>query len=334
MIRFLSIALMFFSLSAIAQKHIFLDISPKVGGNPALFGGGVMTDLNGVAFNIDFFDYYLSNVRITHDGGQVTSLGSDVYLIEPDNHQIYLGYVDVQDIESINFGIGVPSNLNTISGADAIDISAYPAGHPLYFQDPSMHWGWSSGYMFMIIGGDADKNNDGVPDGYYDLAPLGDQNYAEVTIPVIETNTTADQIDIYMDCNIDVWLTDVQLVNTATQTSIGQVHSTTGVCVTIMKNPEINDVFTQPLTANAAPLDKLPGKVWFSNTSEGMTINWEGVRDLGLVSVLDVRGRMISSNQVTGIVGNTLITDLSAGSYQVLFTDVNGGLIRTLNVAR
>ena len=65
-----------------------------------------------------------------------------------------------------------------------------------------------------------------------------------------------------------------------------------------------------------------------------MTINWEGVRDLGLVSVLDVRGRMISSNQVTGIVGNTLFTDLSAGSYQVLFTDVNGGLIRTLNVAR
>ena len=169
--------------SLFAQMNVFVSLTPRVEGQQVEMHTTVI-GLDGKAIELDHFDYYLSNIVLVHDGGQELVLPQEVYLIEPDNHVIYLGYLNVSNIEEIRFGVGVPSNLNTISGEDAIDISTYPVGHPLSFQDPAMHWGWSAGYMHMIIGGEVDSNDDGTTNTYFELHNLGNNNYTNISLPI------------------------------------------------------------------------------------------------------------------------------------------------------
>jgi hypothetical protein len=115
---------------------------------------------NGKTFKLDHFDYYVSNVQLTYDGGQTVLIDS-VFLVEPQSHTLLLGNFNLSQIEKINFMVGVPKPRNLQSGSQAIDISLYPENHPLSFQSPTMYWGWQFGYMHMIIGGYADDNGDG-----------------------------------------------------------------------------------------------------------------------------------------------------------------------------
>lgn len=313
-------------MAAFSQKNVFLGIVPKVGGNEIIMGVD-FTDLSGTVFNLDHFDYYLSSVKITHDGGQIMTLPEQVYLIEPDNYTIYLGLLNVTDIEAIEFGVGVPANLNTINGEDAIDISAYPEGHPLSFQEPSMHWGWSSGYMHMIVGGDADSNDDGIPDKIFEIHSLGNNTYATVALPVIETNSYVDQIDITLNCNLDVWLTGANLE------TVDILHGSSGVNYTVMHNAEILPVFDQPATASSNTLNQQAGKMWFFNHADAMEIYWEGVKELEGFELIDVQGKIVEAGLVFGIKGSKKIS-VSPGAYQLRMLNGDGLELKKINVVR
>jgi hypothetical protein len=309
-----------------AQKNVFVNISPKVEGNPLQLGT-TLVDLSGNSFEVTVFDYYLSNVTLIHDGGQIMVLTPEVYLIEPDNNTIYLGYLDLDVVEEIQFGVGVPANLNTINGLDAMDISAYPVGHPLSYQDPAMHWGWSSGYFCMIVSGNGDSNSDDIPDALFEIHSLGDHNYADVVLPVIGTEMYEDQLDININCNLDVWLTNVDLG------TVGVLHGTSGVNSLVMKNPETLPVFSQNQTAGMTTL-KIPGKLWFFATSSLFTVEWEGVKNASKVSISDVQGKVVASKSIVAMNGKYEISDLPAGTYQVSIYDAENRLLRTINTVR
>jgi hypothetical protein len=138
--------------------------------------------------------------------------------------------------------IGVPKRYNTQSGTMAQDISTYPETHPLSFQMPSMYWGWSFGYMHMIVGGKADSNNDNIPNSYFELHNLGNNNQQMVSLPVIQTNLT-NQTDLHLNCHVDRWLNNISLAN------VGILHEETGLNLTIMQNVLSQDVFTLDATA-------------------------------------------------------------------------------------
>ncbi|MEY3086817.1 MAG: hypothetical protein RLZ93_739, partial [Bacteroidota bacterium] len=193
--RILLFTLLFSSSLTWGQKNIFLHIDPLFGSQPFALNQ-TFTGNDGVAVSIEHFNYYLSDVKIFHDNGQQTNLLTDIWLITPTQHTLYLGYFAIQQIDSINFTIGVPKRYNTQTGALAQDISTYPEIHPLSFQSPSMYWGWSFGYMHMIAGGKADSNNDGVPNAYFELHNLGNNNQQSVTLPAIQT-TSGNQIDLH-----------------------------------------------------------------------------------------------------------------------------------------
>lgn len=313
-------------LASFSQKNVFLGIVPKVSGNQIVMGAE-LTDLSGTAFNLDHFDYYLSSIKITHDGGQILTLPEQVYLIEPDNYTIYLGLLNVIDIEAIEFGVGVPKELNTINGDYAIDITAYPEGHPLSFQEPSMHWGWSSGYMHMIVGGDVDSNDDGTPDEIFEIHSLGNDTYTTVSLPIIETNSYEDQIDITLNCNLDVWLTGVNLV------TVNILHGTSGINYTVMHNAEILNVFDQPATASSNTLNQEPGKTWFFNHPDAMEIYWEGIKELQGFELIGVEGKIVEAGSISGIMGSKKIS-VSAGSYHLRLLNGDGRELKKINVVR
>jgi hypothetical protein len=247
--------------------------------------------------------------------------------MEPENHTIYLGLLNVTDIESIAFGVGVPANINTINGADAIDISAYPAGHPLSFQDPSMHWGWSSGYIHMIVGGDADSNGDNVPDKIFEIHSLGDNTYANVSLPVVETNSSPDQIDIMLNCHLDRWLIGADLA------TVDILHGSTGINYTVMHNAEISNVFDQPLTASSPAIPFTTGKAWFYNHSETLEFFWEGIKNVDHFELIDVQGRVVEQGNITDIKGSKRFA-IPQGSYALRFLDMDGSELKKVNVVR
>ncbi|MFN5879131.1 MAG: MbnP family protein [Flavobacteriales bacterium] len=324
------LALIVFSslyFSVIAQKNVFLNLSPKVGGIDLQMATDY-TDLQGTTFNLDHFDYYLSNVEIIHDGGQSILIGDTVFLVEPQNYSLYLGYHDLVEIEQINFGIGVPDNMNTQSGLDAIDISVFPTGHPLSFQEPSMHWGWTAGYMFMIVGGNADSNSDGIADQYFELHNLGNQNYANVLLPVVPTYTNSNQIDIHVNCNVDVWLKDIAIQ------SVGIVHGSSGANGDVMKNPETEAVFTQDASANIGEDAAVVGEIFFLTEQSSVKVVWTDVINATSFILTELNGKSISTGDVVSDDGTVRFDDLTSGVYIFRLLGMSGDQLNVLKVVR
>jgi hypothetical protein len=240
-ILLLSLSLMT-SIFSWAQKNIFLNIDPLFGTQPFALNQNFVGN-DGIAVNIEHFNYYLTDIKLFHDNGLQTNFPTDIWLLTPEQHSLYLGNLNVNQIDSINFTVGVAKRYNTQAGALAQDISTYPDSHALSFQSPSMYWGWAFGYMHMIVGGKADSNNDGVPNAYFEMHNLGNNNQQSVTLPSIQTNT-GNQIDLNYFCHVDRWLQQMPL------SSVGVLHGDTGLNLQILQNVNSQEVFTIAANAN------------------------------------------------------------------------------------
>ena len=295
------------AISSWSQKNIFLHIDPLFGSQPFALNQ-TFTGNDGVAVSIEHFNYYLSDVKIFHDNGQQTNLLTDIWLITPTQHTLYLGYFAIQQIDSINFTIGVPKRYNTQTGALAQDISTYPEIHPLSFQSPSMYWGWSFGYMHMIAGGKADSNNDGVPNAYFELHNLGNNNQQSVTLPAIQT-TSGNQIDLHYNCHVDRWFNQMPL------SSVGVLHGETGLNLSVMQNVNTQDVFALNPAATIQENHNL--FVSWKQTPTEITIH--GIQNQGIENfqVFSNTGQKLLDVDVQNAVASIPLDRLSSGFYLV-----------------
>lgn len=305
--RILLFTLLFSSSLTWGQKNIFLHIDPLFGSQPFALNQ-TFTGNDGVAVSIEHFNYYLSDVKIFHDNGQQTNLLTDIWLITPTQHTLYLGYFAIQQIDSINFTIGVPKRYNTQTGALAQDISTYPEIHPLSFQSPSMYWGWSFGYMHMIAGGKADSNNDGVPNAYFELHNLGNNNQQSVTLPAIQT-TTGNQIDLHYNCHVDRWFNQMPL------SSVGVLHGETGLNLSVMQNVNTQDVFALNPAATIQENHNL--FISWKQTPNEITIH--GIQNQGIENfqVFSNTGQKLLDVDVQNAVASIPLDRLSSGFYLV-----------------
>jgi len=161
-----------------AQTNVQLTINHKLGAEDFQFNTEVK---NNIDHTIKFqrFEYYISGISIIHDGRTETNL-SDVYILANagKNETHLLGNLDVTDIESISFSVGVDPNVNNA------DPSQWSADHALSPKFPSMHWGWASGYRFVAIEGKSGSsfNQD------FQIHALGNKNYFKQNIPVSGTD--------------------------------------------------------------------------------------------------------------------------------------------------
>jgi hypothetical protein len=313
--RILFLTLLFSTaISSWAQKNIFLNLTPLFGNqNFALNQTFIGND--GIAVEIQDFNYYLSDVKIFHDNGQQTNLPTSIWLVTPAQHSLYLGYLAVEQIDSINFTIGVPKRYNTQAGALAQDISTYPETHPLSFQSPSMYWGWSFGYMHMITGGKADSNNDGVPNAYFELHNLGNNNQQSVTLPTIQT-TTGSQTDLFYNCHIDRWLNQMPL------SSVGVLHGETGLNQSVMQNVNTQDVFTLNPSATIQENDNL--LVSWKQNPTALTIQGLQNQSIKNYQVFSNTGQKVLDHQVNTPSASVPLEHLQSGLYLVNMEMHNG----------
>jgi hypothetical protein len=271
-----------------AQKNIFLNLQPKFQNQDFQLLQNY-TGNDGVVVELEHFNYYISDVKLFHDNGQITHLATDIWLVTPTNFALYLGYLNANQIDSIGFTVGVPKRYNTQAGALAQDISTYPETHPLSFQMPSMYWGWSFGYMHMIVGGKADSNNDNVPNSYFELHNLGNNNQQLVGMPVIQTNL-GNQIDLHLNCHVDRWLNNITLA------SVGILHEETGLNMTVMQNVNTQNVFA--LDAEASIENIAQSQIKILNNNGLLQITGLEVNKPTHLEISDAQGKILLSKEL------------------------------------
>ncbi len=323
---FLTLIITFSSALTWAQQNVFITFSPKV-ANADLVMGTNVSNLDGVDFNLEYFDYYISGVHIIHDGGQDLDLSENIYLIEPNNNVMYLGFWNITNIEQINFAVGVPPNLNTQNGADAIDISVYPHGHPLSFQEPSMYWGWTSGYAHVIIGGLADSDGDNNPDALFQIHNLDNSNYLPFELPVVQTQSNPSQIDVYVNCNVDVWIKNIAIE------TIGVQHGSNAENVLMMQNILTDPVFNQSASASLSNASKEIGTLTFLSENSTLSITWKNIKGVDSYELTDVSGKKVRTGAILDETGKVDFNNLSNGIYQFKIFDKNSNSLNTIKVA-
>lgn len=311
------LVLFFLTFAAYSQKGLFLKFPPKVGGQDLMLDS-VVHDLNNRAMIIEDFNYYISNIHVIHDGGQDLDLSDTVILVKADAHTFFMGYHGITNVEQINFSVGVPPQLNHL------DITQYPQGHFLSFQTPSMHWGWTAGYKFLLCDGKGDSNNDGIPDVIFQLHNLGDDNFKNVQLPVAATDY-ATHMDLVIDCNVDEWIYG------ANPGTVGVQHGETGINASTMENVYTRNVFTEPGNVGNQELKK-SGEVYFYSEDQSITFNWKDVTGIDGYRLIDLTGRVILEETTLEVNGSVKIEELKKGNYLFLLVDRQQKPIHSINV--
>lgn len=222
----------------IGQSNLVLKMDQHLGDNPYALNQAVESEM-GYYFNVTRLQYYVSEIVVTHDGGQETPITDLYLLIDPATDTDFpLGSFDVTQVEKIQFSVGVDQAHNHL------DPASYDGSHPLSPQNPSMHWGWASGYRFIALEGLAGNDANSLFN-IYQIHTVDDANYYTLYLDV--EGQTIDG-DIFIHINADY----AQLLKGMDVSSGVISHASTGPSRTIVTN--LRDVFTAgTFTAVVAP---------------------------------------------------------------------------------
>ena len=156
---------------AYGQKDVHLQINQYIGNLPFSIGDGGTNDL-GTKFNVSRLDYYISSIKLHHDGGKTIDVNKYILVSKGNIVDEILGNFNISVLDSITFSVGVDYTNNHA------DPTMWPAVHPLAPKAPEMHWGWAAGYRFVAIEGKSGSNLQ----FSYQIHGLGDDLYNSTTI--------------------------------------------------------------------------------------------------------------------------------------------------------
>lgn len=165
------------STIAMAQNNnVVFVFKPFLGDVPMTIGQTVAPIWNGKSINISRAQFYVSEISVLGTDGLWVPLTNTHLLVNGDhpNAEYNTGSWPVSGITKVKMHIGVDPAFNHL------DPSSYPAGSPLANQNPTMHWGWTAGYRFVVMEGQVDNDNDGVPETGFAYHCLDDALYTEV----------------------------------------------------------------------------------------------------------------------------------------------------------
>ena len=131
------------------EQNLTFHLHTQVGNQLANYST-TYTQASGRKFILSDFRYYLSNIVLIKEDGSELPLSGKVILAKPSVQDYSLGAVPVGNYKGFRFIVGLDSVTNHK------DPTTYAAGNPLAIQTPTMHWSWSSGYLFFKVEGMCD----------------------------------------------------------------------------------------------------------------------------------------------------------------------------------
>lgn len=272
------------SISGFSQSDIFFRIEHKMGSEPLVFEETYTEPTENYDFTITRLQYYISEISITHDGGQVTPIEETWLLVSAESQEDYsLGNQNITEVESISFHIGVDHAHNHL------DPTLYPDGHPLALHTPAMHWGWAAGYRFACLEGKTGTNLLFT----YQIHALGDNNYYQTNIPTASIQEGDNQVIVIK--------ADYFGLYDGVDVSAGVIlHSDNGLPATMLENFS-QDIYSQILFTGT---EEHNAKNTFSiapnpcyNLSTTIQFNLQDSQ-AHEVKVFDLTGRIVLQEQV------------------------------------
>jgi hypothetical protein len=303
--------LFFFLISFLSySQQVNLVIHHKWMGNDfALDVAGSTSD--GEVFKFDLLKYYITGVTLTHDGGLQTTIPNFVAIADASNVTtiLNLGTPAVNVIEGVEFYIGVDSARNHD------DPSLAPLTDPLSFQSPSMHWGWASGYRFIILEG-----RSGVAyDQTVQVHSLGDQNYRAVNLSMTSILESGDK-------NLHVIGEYQEALRGMTIMPGLIVHGFNGEAATQTINFSNYVFHPQVLSLNENTENTVQ---FYPNPTTGK-VHINGTENLKEISVRDCAGKLLLEISSTDLSSFTLE---ESGLYFIQFTTLDGEIFNQKLIA-
>lgn len=227
------------------SKEVSIHLNHKYNGTNFNFDNTYVVDGN-TPIKFNRLEYYLHIKSLISNDGETTNLSDTYLLVNPNQNQYNIGNHNVENIYSIEFYLGVDPNIND---ANPNDPSLWENSHPLANQIPSMHWGWSAGYIFLALEAMIDKQEDGIlespltfhiVDGPY-YSSINLSNVSSELTGIIETENT---VTFHMDVNYEKMLYNVNVSNGGIFMGLYDENTE------IVNNISSNNVFTIPENLN------------------------------------------------------------------------------------
>jgi len=229
--------------TTIAQTAIDLNIQHKFGKSTFVVGQPYMDDDNR-AIRINKIQYYISDIELIYDGGQSASISNQHFLIDGETDSYNLGTVPetIQELEFIDFNLGV----DVVSNSNLP--SSYSAGHPLAKQQ--MYSVDEQSYIFIVIEGSIDSDNDQIPDKPFSFKATGDQLLRQIHTQAT-TPSGDNNLKINLVANIASWLKDIDLDLVGIQENSGVDNEK--VCDNTQDNKVFYNVSTTSVNTIVSP---------------------------------------------------------------------------------
>lgn len=273
-----------------AQVNVSLHLHPKLGNQPFALNTTATADM-GYPFQVTRLQYYLSEIKLIHDGGQVSNAAIRHLLVTAQEDSIFeMGNLPVTNIEGIAFSIGVDPAHNHL------DPASYPSDDPLAPQNPSMHWGWAGGYRFVCLEGKTSNNGGTTFPDIFQVHTVDTINYLAVNIPV-QVVAIGDSVVVNIDADYQ------KIINSLDVTGGLTSHNSIGPSTTIVENMRDYVFSATPLSGIVEP--GVVGSFGISPnpTSGNATLRCDlpGYEHLVLM-VCDLAGRTVLTKQLSGAV--------------------------------
>jgi len=232
-----------FSLFSQAQTTVNLDIKHKF-EKSSFSTGQVYIDGNNRVLQIDRVQYYISNILLTHDAGQLTPL-NDLFLLVDGTQRTYtLGTVaqPIEALENIEFDLGIDASINQTTPVD------YVSSHALAPKVPTMYSDNQNSYIFIVLEGKIDTDNDNNPDQAFSLRVTNSQLLQHVSLESNRNVNDNNTLTIELQANVANWLEDIGLDTVGTQENDSDINAT------VMENTTDYTVFTSPAATSVQAL--------------------------------------------------------------------------------
>ncbi|MFK7756596.1 MAG: MbnP family protein [Flavobacteriales bacterium] len=297
---------MFLVLASYAQNSVILEFNHKMGAEDLELNTEYVIP-NGHHVVLSKCKYYVSQIKITHDGGITTSVDDKWLLVDGFTQTNWdLGDFDISEVESLTFSVGVetPTNNN--------DPSLWPSHHPLAPQNPSMHWGWAGGYRFVAMEGYAGINS---AEFVLDLHALGNENYHEQTIDMTAT-AVEGQINLAVKADYSEAFTGVSATAAG-----GLMHGVDGDCEVMLNNFR-DAVFSAGtvLSVSEALEDDVSVSIAPNPTPSGqdsrLLLDLNNSKDY-TVEITDITGKMVFSELVSSQTNVLNLPIVQSGIYLI-----------------
>lgn len=267
----------------------------------------------GTKYKVTRLQFYISGLKITHDGGKELSLNTLYLLVDPSkktNKEFSLGALsDITNIEKIDFAIGVDAASNHL------DPASFPPDHPLAPKNPEMNWGWTSGYRFISLSANAARSNGSFIDAV-SIEGLGDVNYKINSYPI---TGKLENGKIYIDMNAEY---NKLLENIAIEGGASN-HGETGSAADLVSNATLKVFSPASPTSTKDAYNNTQSEVIYISGSVSVKYLLPSISNLQF-QLYDINGNTIKNERIESKEGFISIDNqIIPGNYFYAFTQGN-----------